>query len=447
LKFLGLLDRPAERGALVIKIGMMLYDLYTRAQKTVPPHLFRGRRASLERFPDLNPDVLFTGTYFDGTMPSPERICIELIQDAIEHAGMAWCANYLAVDDLQGDRVVLKDRVTDERLHVQPEIVINAGGPWVDHIHESMGIESQMIGGTKGSHIILEHPELSAAIDGHEFFFENKDGRIVLINPLRDKVMIGTTDIRITDPDQAVCTEDEIDYFFEMVARVFPGITLHRSQILYTFSGVRPLPSSPQGFTGQISRDHSIEMIPAGKYANFPILALVGGKWTSFRAFAEQTTDRILGLLGVEREVDTRSRISGGSREYPSAELRWEYLEALSDRFNTAANQVEVLFSRYGSETVRILSSQRVNGELTGTPIPGYYLEELKHLIKEEDVVHLDDLILRRTMIAKLGLLTKDTLTPLAELVAQEKGWTPEVTADEIARAKTILHEHHRLQL
>jgi glycerol-3-phosphate dehydrogenase len=447
LKFLGLLDRPAERGALVIKIGMSLYDLFTRAQKTVPPHIFLGRKASLERFPEINPEVLFTGTYYDGTMPSPERICVELIQDALEHSELTWSANYLSVNGLQGDQVILVDGLTNEQLHAQPEILINAGGPWIDLIHNAMGIKSDMIGGTKGSHIILEHPELSAAIDGHEFFFENKDGRIVLINPLLDKVMIGTTDIRIKDPDQAVCEDEEIEYFFEMVARVFPGITVDRSQILYTFSGVRPLPSSPAGFTGQISRDHSIEVIPPGEHANFPILALVGGKWTSFRAFAEQTTDRVLELFNLERKVDTRSRISGGSQDYPSAELRWDYLEALSDRYNLPADQVEQLFHRYGTETTKVLANREANPELTESPIPGYYIEELQHLIREEDILHLDDLILRRTMIAKLGLLTIDKLTQLGDLVAQEKGWSAAYTADEIARTKAILRERHHLQL
>jgi glycerol-3-phosphate dehydrogenase len=73
LKFLGLLDRPSERGAVVIKLGMVLYDYYTRKQKTVPKHVFRNTQESLELFPALNPEILFTGTYYDGAMPSPER--------------------------------------------------------------------------------------------------------------------------------------------------------------------------------------------------------------------------------------------------------------------------------------------------------------------------------------------------------------------------------------
>ena len=82
LKFLGLLDKPSERGALVIKVGLMLYDAYTRKQGTVPPHRFEGKDASHKRFPELHPDVRYTATYYDGSIRNPERYVIELLLDA-----------------------------------------------------------------------------------------------------------------------------------------------------------------------------------------------------------------------------------------------------------------------------------------------------------------------------------------------------------------------------
>src|SRR3989304_10315161 len=94
LKFLGLLDKPSERGALVIKSGMMLYDFYTRTQKTVPQHVFMNKTESLENFPMLNPEIIYTGTYYDGAMHSPERIAIEIISDAVEENKLAIPLNY-----------------------------------------------------------------------------------------------------------------------------------------------------------------------------------------------------------------------------------------------------------------------------------------------------------------------------------------------------------------
>ena len=115
------------------------------------------------------------------------------------------------------------------------------------------------MGGTKGSHIVLDNPELLEATGGREIFFENDDGRIVLIYPLKGKVMVGTTDLEHDMREPAVCTEEEVDYFFELVAHVFPAIPVDRSQIVYRFSGVRPLPRHDDTQPGFVSRDYRIE--------------------------------------------------------------------------------------------------------------------------------------------------------------------------------------------
>src|SRR6185369_13929641 len=120
-------------------------------------------------------------------------------------------------------------------------------------------------------HLVLDHPELRQMIGENEFFFENKDGRIVLILPYFDRVVIGTSDIPIENPDEARITEDEIDYFIGMVARVFPAIKIERSHIVCAFTGVRPLPASDAKAAGQISRDHSIRVVEG----HFPMLSLV----------------------------------------------------------------------------------------------------------------------------------------------------------------------------
>ena len=313
LKFLGWLDKPSERGAFVIKIGLMLYDAYTRAQGTVPPHRFEGQAASHKRFPQLHPDVRYTATYYDGSIRSPERYAIELLLDAEAEGPHARALNYVSFSGVNGDKVSLRDELTGETFNIQPQLIINAAGPWIDRVNTGLGIADRYIGGTKGSHLVLDHPELHAAIGENEFFFENKDGRIVLIFPLLDKVIVGTSDIPIENPDEARCTADEIGYFFEMIGRVFPDIKLKRDQIVFQFSGVRPLEYSHAKTTGQITRDHSIKEDELG---DIPVYSLVGGKWTSYRALSEQTTDKVLAFLGISRTADTKHLSIGGGRDY-----------------------------------------------------------------------------------------------------------------------------------
>jgi glycerol-3-phosphate dehydrogenase len=441
LKFLGLLDRPAERGALVVKIGMLVYDAYTRLQSTVPRHQFSMRQKSLEKFPQLNPEILCTGTYYDAAMPSPERICVELIQDARAFNSQAYTLNYASLASAQGDTVIIKDEVDGGSIHLKPHLVINAAGPWIDFVNERMSLKTEMIGGTKGSHLVLNHPELRTAISNHEFFFENKDGRIVLIFPLQDKVMIGTSDIRIDNPDDARCTEEEIEYFFEMVGRVFPNISLERKQIIFSFSGVRPLPSSPKGFTGQISRDHSIEVVESGDGIDVPVYSLVGGKWTTFRAFAEQVTNKSLAYLGKQRKTDTKYLPIGGGKDYPEDAQKW--ITSTANNLGVDIKKVELLFERYGTRAEKLTEfiSQGADEDLEY--LPGYSKREIEFLVRFEDIVHLDDLILRRTLMAYLGQVTDQLIRELADILGEVLDWSEDVRSREVKRTKATLAEKH----
>ncbi|MBM3153405.1 MAG: glycerol-3-phosphate dehydrogenase/oxidase, partial [Chloroflexi bacterium] len=304
LKFLGWLEKPSERGALIIKVGLIFYDAFTGRNRAVPRHIFDDRAHSLKKYPALNPGIAFTATYYDGIILSPERLTLELVLDAEKEGPHAKALNYVSLVNITGEKVTLKDELTGATFNIHPKLIVNAAGPWIDPANRTLGLDTHYIGPTKGSHLVLNNPELRAAIGDHEFFFENKDGRIVLIFPLFDKVMIGTSDLPIADPDSARCTEDEVDYFIGMVGRVFPKIKISREQIVFRFSGVRPLAYTQARNAGQITRDHHIQ---EDKLGDIPVYSLVGGKWTSFRAFSEQVTDRALSFLGLPRKADTKS--------------------------------------------------------------------------------------------------------------------------------------------
>ena len=446
LKFFGLLERPSERGAIVIKIGMILYDYYTRRQKTVPKHVFRNRKESIALFPFLNKDIIFTATYFDGGMPSPERIAIELLKDAVDENDRAIPLNYVSLVSAEENTVTLKDEISGEILQMQPKIVVNAAGPWIDLVNHSMGKETHFISGTKGSHLILDHPELRQAIGDHEFFFENKDGRIVLIFPLQDKVMIGTSDLRVEDPDNVVITDEEVDYFFEMIKRVFPTIKVDRSQIVYSFSGVRPLQSTKAGTTGQISRDHVIQILEPGELLDFPLFSLVGGKWTSFRAFSEQATNLVLKRLGIHRTVFTGGLQIGGSKNYPGSLFeKEEYFKNLLKTYPIGQERLEQLFDLYGTKVEELLRKygSEVAKMLESTPVIS--AGEIKYILTEEDVIHLDDLLLRRTMLAKLGKLSPDSIREIASLCAKILNWPNQRTSEEIDRFTNLLKLKHKI--
>jgi glycerol-3-phosphate dehydrogenase len=449
LKFLGLLDRPSERGSLVIKIGLMLYDAYTGSQRTVPRHRFLGRDESLQRWDKLNPAIVHTATYYDGAILHPERLALELIEDAAAANPRAQALNYVSLQGIRDGIVRLKDEAGNREYVVRPGILVNAAGPWIDTCNRRLGTSTHFIGGTKGSHIVLKHPELRNAIGEHEFFFENKDGRIVLIFPLYDCVLIGTSDIAVDDPDKVRCTEEEVDYFLDLVRRVFPTITLQRSDIVFRFSGVRPLAASKSRTTGQITRDHEIqEGEPAITGLPFPVLSLVGGKWTSWRAFSEQVTDRCLEFLGRDRSVDTRQVAIGGGREYPTGTLAvTRYLSLLAAQCDGSIERAETLFQRYGTRAARIAAYTTAGQDAVLDANPDYSRREIEFMAAHDMVVHLDDVLLRRSMLAMLGHVTRATLHEVATALSALLDWDNERIDAEIARCAGILKDLHQVDL
>ena len=444
-KFFNLLDRPAERGALVIKIGLIFYDAFTRKQKTVPPHRFEAQKKAHRRFPALNRAARFAATYYDGAILEPERLATEMLLDTEADQPNARALNYVSIARGKQNFVTLKDELTGETFDIHPRLLINAAGPWIDEANLILGLSTRFIGGTKGSHLVIDNPELRAAIGKNEFFFENNDGRIVLIYPLHDKVLVGTSDLPIENPDDARCTPKEINYFLDMVKIVFPEIDVKKEEIVFQFSGVRPLEFSGAKTTGQISRDHTIQVLSGDWMGqDYPIYSLVGGKWTSFRAFAEEVTDKALAYLSFTRTRDTTELAIGGGRNYERRQTeRRKQLEGITAWTDIKTDRLEVLYERYGTRVEEIAMFISRGEDKPLQTLPAYSEREIGFLVTVEKVIHLDDLILRRTHIAKLGMLTHPALKELNEITASYLGWDLAQKAAEIQRAMRILEDKH----
>ncbi len=443
LKFLNLRDKPSERGGVIIKLGLMMYDWFTRGQQGLPTHRLIGRAESLKLRPKLNSTIVATANYYDAWMPYPERICMEMVMDAEAANPKARALNYMSLAGAAGDTITLKDELTGDTYPVKPKVVVNAAGPWIDLANRTMGEQTQFIGGTKGSHILIDNPELHEMLRGSEMFFENKDGRICLIFPMLDKVIIGTTDIRSDIPDP-VCTEEEVAYMIELVSYVFPDIKIDRSQIVFWFCGVRPLPHSSASRTGAISRDHSIQVIEPDSKIKFPVLSLVGGKWTTFRAFSEQTANAVMSRIGRRRESNTKNTPIGGGKGYPvseSAQSQW--LQNLQQKTNLSAERVKTLFDRYGTyaEAIAIFCAAGQDSPLSSQPT--YTQCEIRFLTEREKIVHLEDLLLRRSLLAMLGLVTGDLLNEVSIILADALGWSEIQRQREVDRAAEVLQTRH----
>ena len=435
--------KPQERGALLIKVGLVLYDSFSRDGGTVPRHKFFGKKKALAALPQLNDDLKYTATYFDASVHDPERLALDVLRDGLDAGPHARAANYVEAVGFDGGSVRLRDGVSGEEFSFDAEVVINASGPWTDLTNTALGQSSTLMGGTKGSHIVLDNAELLAATAGREIFFEHEDGRIVLIYPLKGKVMVGTTDIDADPAEPAICTEDEVDYFFDLVKHVFPAVSVDRSDIVYRFSGIRPLPGHGDLEPGFVSRDYRIVPTPLGSGT---MLSLVGGKWTTFRALAEHLSTEALALLGTTRAVSTVGLPIGGGAGFPSTDAAMQVWLADNSREVGRARALQ-LMERYGTRATALIEELGEAGDDRLVSAPDYSSQEILRLIRTEHVVHLLDLLQRRTSIAFTGGATTALLEELAALMAGAIGWSADQADIEIDSAARILSTVHGVQL
>ncbi|HYI50182.1 MAG TPA: glycerol-3-phosphate dehydrogenase/oxidase [Microbacterium sp.] len=430
-----------ERGAALIKIGLVIYDSFSRGGGKVARHEFHGRRRSLQQLPHLNPDIKYTATYWDASLHDPERLAIDVLRDGLAAGGdRARAANYTAAVGVDHGRIVLRDQHSGAESPFAASVVVNASGPWTDLTNLACGDPSDHMGGTKGSHIVLDHPELLAATGGRELFFEHKDGRIVLIYPLKGRVLVGTTDIEHDMGDPIVCTEAEVDYFIELIAAVLPDITVERDRIVYRFSGVRPLPGHGDLAPGFVSRDYRIEEAPLAGPTDATVLSLVGGKWTTFRASAENLTDHVLERLARPRLRSTKGVPIGGGRGYPTTErARRQWVDAHSE--GLGLDRVATLLDRYGTVAADVIAAIADDPDDAAlTTLPAYSTAELRHVAHTEAVVHLDDMLMRRTSLAFIGAVTAESALEVAEAIAPLMRWDAAACLTESDRALVKVH-------
>ena len=426
-----------ERGALLIKVGLILYDSFSRDGGSVPRHQFHGRRKSLADQPALNPDLKYTATYYDAAMVNPERLGLDVLRDGVAAGGRS--ANYVEAVGAVDGGVLVRDRVTGDEFVLSADVVVNTSGPWTDLTNGAIGAPTKFMGGTKGSHIVVDNPELLAATKGRELFFENDDGRIVLIYPIKGRVLIGTTDVDADPRDPMIETDDDTEYFFKLVSHVFPGVVVDRSQIVFTYAGIRPLPRHDDEAPGFVSRDYRIEK---GSLGGAPLLSLVGGKWTTFRALGEHMTNEVLDLLKRERTASTTTLAIGGGEGFPTTESTrnaWIHAHAVG----VTRSRVEQLLARYGTRATEFISAITSGHDAALRTTVLYTTTELDHLVRTESVVHLDDVLLRRTDLAFTGAVTGPMIAELADVVGASLGWTKEQRAAEIVSAREILTTLH----
>lgn len=446
-RFFRLSEKPTRRGALLVKIGLSLYDLYTRRYGSMPKHTINGEAATHARWPGFADWAKYSATYYDAWISAPERLGFELIEDSERACSDALALNYLQLVSAEGNNVTLMDTFSGERFTLRPRVVVNATGAWIDQLNQSLLPEPtrKLIGGTKGSHLIINHPALLAELNGDMVYFENKEGRVCIMFPWYGRVLVGSTDIRVDDPDNVVCEADEQAYILESLRFVFPNIEVRQDDVLYTFCGVRPLPASDATINSKISRNHSLQLLPPDGQREFSTLCLVGGKWTTFRRFGEEAADRVLSLLGQTRAVSSATLAIGGGRNFPSPQHMQSWLTQLAGDSGLSLPRVTQLVQRYGTRAEPLIAAIVRTADSPLTHHAEWSNNELRYLILHEQVCQLSDLLVRRTPLALSGELSGPLIAEISVLLASTLGWSEKYRQQHLRDTCSQLARMHGL--
>jgi len=462
LEFLFPLYEDGRVGKLKLDAGMWLYDALALF-RNIERHQMLDAAGVVEREPQLRRQGLLGGArYFDAQVDDA-RLVLATVLGAAE-SGAVVANRVQAVGVEQRDGAIRGVRVagaagrasaadpasgdpgaqapgteTADGWTIPARLVINATGPWTDITRSLAGIEGHpLLRPTRGTHIHVRRARLDHR---HALIFESAvDRRIMFVLPWgSDLTIIGTTDVDFDgDPATVRPTAEDVAYLLESANRLFPEAKLRPADVVGAWAGLRPLVAEGNAADEDaVSRDFVIRETPPG------LLTIAGGKLTSHRNMAEKLVDRAANLLEERfdappaRECDTaRVALPGG--DFEDLDVLREELAAVAAPYHLPPSSVDRLAAAYGTrarQVLKLLAGRPTLREPLAEDLP-YLAAEAVYASREEMVVHLEDILFRRTHLAletDEGLEEAFRLT--ARLAGEELGWDAGRRAREVESA------------
>jgi glycerol-3-phosphate dehydrogenase len=399
----------------IFGLGLSAYDIMARQWL----HRAYDELDMRELCPPLTTPNLTGGYRYFDAQTDDARLVLRLLREAVDDGALA--LNYAQVDGMlrtnkgQVCGIVLRDTSgeTKQTIAVKGKVIINATGVWVDHLRSKIERPARMRP-LRGSHLVLPFERLP--ITRAVTFLHPKDGRPVFALPWEGATLFGTTDVDhktelITDP---VSSSKEFEYLLSSLQVVFPSQELTATDLLSTFSGLRPVIDTGKADPSKESREHAI-------WDENGLITVSGGKLTTFRLMARDALKMAAKYLGEIRFEAQRPVLKS---------LPEQALALLEEKAFRPAQRLRLL-GRYGPQAAAnfATTSSLERETIESTP---FIWAELRQAACCEGVVHLSDLLLRRV---RLGLLLPNggihLLDQIRKTVQQELGWNNERWAQE----------------
>ena len=401
---------PSMRPAWMIRLGLFMYD-HLAKREVLPGSRGIDLRKHVAGVP-LKKSYRRGFVYSDGWVDDARLVVLNAIDARSKGAQVLTRTRCISAQRGADGWSATLEGPAGQRS-VRARAVVNAAGPWAEAFlrgvarsvkGESLATKSLRL--VKGSHIVVKR----VFEHDHAYIFQNPDKRIIFAIPYeQDFTLIGTTDIELTgdDPGAAKISDDEISYLCDQASRYFER-PIVLADVVWTYSGVRPLLDDQSGDPSAVTRDYMLESNTEAA----PLLSVWGGKITTFRKLAEDASDEVgkmLGQDGTTRPAWTDGAFMAGGdlsafigpatrpdddfeRFVTSVQARFSWLPAVLARRLARA---------YGARVVELVGTSASMQDMGAAVAPGLHERELRFLQDQEWAVNADDVLWRRS---KLGL-------------------------------------------
>jgi glycerol-3-phosphate dehydrogenase len=403
-------------------VGLKLYDWIAGESMIFPSH-FLSREETLRRMPTVRSDELVGSiAYADGEFDDA-RYNIALVKTFWESGGTA--SNYLRVTGFEkgkGGKLVaaeVEDQLSQEKFVIRSHAFVNSTGPFADRMRDlaTPGALDRMRF-SKGSHLLLPLDVLPS--EDAMLIPKTDDGRVLFAVPWMGRLLVGTTEQEVGVEDELCVTKGEIEFILQQLNRylrkpVFPD------QVVSCFAGARPLVRNSRGDTKMLSRDHELEVDPQSG-----LISVLGGKWTTHRAMAEDTIDAVQKYLGmpVTPTLTCYRPLTGADGYTP------DYWMELVRDYHISEQTARHLAGKYGTTAPEVLGWSKRDRDLAQPIVEGLVpiRAEVRHSACEMAVT-IEDVLSRRIGLEFFSWRASREAAPVVgSILGKRLGWTAEQT-------------------
>jgi glycerol-3-phosphate dehydrogenase len=403
-----------------LDIGLKIYD-WLAGSARISPSKFIAREETLRRMPHLSTDGLLGSVeYADGQFDDA-RYNLALVHTFAEAGGQT--LNHCRVTEFQRDSggrlsgVMAVDQISGATLNLSARAIVNATGPVSDLVRQmATPSVSKRMRLSKGSHILF--PLDLFPTDDAMLIPKTEAGSVLFAVPWGGRLLVGTTEREVAASDDLYVTEEEVTYMLRQLNK-YLAKPLQPSDVVAGFAGARPLVSAGEGEgTQKIARDDVIEID-----AKSGLISIMGGKWTTHRAMAEDTINAVQKALGVPViESPTRAHVLHGGEGFTSD--LWEKLIRI---YPVSKETAHHLAAKFGTAAWNVLELTRTNVNLAQPLISGsaQIQAEVVYAVREELAANIEDVISRRIGLQYYSWRDAIKAAPVVgSLMAKELQWT-----------------------